>query len=159
MTFFLELPIGSKKKRSSMFSLHRSSFWEQVGFSFFPPSLLSGGVGFRMRNVTCVSEEASEGDNPRTMANEEIDGNVFIPRGIRFDGCRLPGSQEVGVRTIKTASTFGPRRGTSKPSTSNYLKKHTRKDECIGKRGSGEENLWRGFASDAKATNRTTAQY
>lgn len=112
-----------------------------------------------MRNVTCVSEEASEGDNPRTMANEEIDGNVFIPRGIRFDDSRLPGSQEVGVRTIKTASTFGPRRGTSKPSTSNYLKKHTRKDECIGKRGSGEENLWRGFASDAKATNRTTAQY
>lgn len=59
----------------------------------------------------------------------------------KFDGQVEPGCFELGVATRKSASTFGPKRGTSKPSVQQYLKKHTRKDEAK-KRGERSRRGW-----------------
>lgn len=47
----------------------------------------------------------------------------------KFDGKVQPECFDFGVATRKSASTFGPKRGTSRPSVQHFLRKQTRKDQ------------------------------
>ena len=80
-------------------------------------------------STTCAREEVDPECVQALITQPQIP--VAKPNRYRskFDGKVQPESFEFGVAMRKSASTFGPKRGTSKPSVQQFLRKQTRKDQ------------------------------